>query len=266
MTGARAWCLGVATVLLAACSRGGGGGAAGDEEQASGGKVAPSTMVIGIDVSGSFRDAHLYDDAVEFTATYIYAHLHGLDGLRVPSALFVGSVGGARPGEPKSFHPINDFQNRSVEQIAADLRAWFPPTDPYTDFNAFFQRVSSLVKERGLILAPLNVVVMSDGVPDVTPGTRVPAGTNPYTRIDLGPLEFLSRSVTVRLLYANPTVGDNWKKIIKRRRVRLWTQEAQVMAGWHQQFKPGVSLEQQHDLWKWVRDNVDFRVRAGNLF
>jgi hypothetical protein len=48
--------------------------------------------------------------------------------------------------------------------------------------------------------------------------------------------------------------------------VRLWTQEAQVMAGWHQQFKPGVPLAEQKDLWKWVQDNVDFRVRVGKLF
>ncbi len=229
-------------------------------------KTPASTLIVGIDVSGSFRDAKLYDDAVEFAAYYIYAHLNALDGLRAPSSLFVGSVGGARPGEPKSFHPINDFTGRTVEQIAADLRSWFPPTDAYTDFNAFFQRVAGLVKERGLILAPLNVVVLSDGVPDVPPGTRLAAGQNPYTRIDLSPLEFLSRSVTVRLLYASPTVGDNWKKLIKRRRVRLWTQEAQVMAGWHQQLKPDLQLEQQHDFWKWVQDNVDFRVRAGQLF
>ena len=202
---------------------------------------------------------------MNFAAHYLYAHLNGLGGLRVPTAVFVGSVGGARPGEPKSFHPINDFQGRTVEQIAEDLRTWFPPTDAYTDFNAFFQRVSMLVKERGLILAPLNVVVLSDGVPDVTPGTRA-SGQNPYTEIDLGPLEFLSRSVTVRLLYASPTVGDNWKKLIKRRRVRLWTQEAQVMAGWHTQYKPDLALAQQDDLWKWMADNVDFRVRAARFF
>jgi len=253
----RGWPAALALALLAAGC--GGGGNQTNE-------VAPFTMVIGIDASGSFRDARLYDDAVDFGATYIYAHLNSLGGLRPPTALFVGSIGGSRPGEPKSFHPINDFQGRSVEQIAADLRTWFPPNDPYTDFNAFFQRVATLAKERGLILAPLNVVVLSDGVPDVTPGTRLPAGTNPYSRIDLSPLEFLSRSVTVRLLYANPTVGDNWKKIIARRRVRLWTQEAQVMAGWHQQFKPGVPLADQKDLWKWVQDNVDFRVRVGKLF
>jgi hypothetical protein len=229
-------------------------------------RPASSTLVIGVDVSGSFRDSRLYDDAVEFAAHYIYAHLNGLGGLRIPTALFVGSVGGARPGEPKAFHPINDFQGRTVDQIATDIRTWFPPTDPYTDFNAFFQRVAGLVKERGLILAPLNIVVLSDGVPDATPGTRVAVGQDPYAGIDLAPLEFLSRSVTVRLLYASPTVGDSWKKQIRRKRVRLWTEEAQVMAGWRTQLKPGLPLERQADLWKWVHDNVDFRVRSANLF
>jgi len=229
-------------------------------------RTASSTLVIGVDVSGSFRDSRLYDDAVEFAAHYIYAHLNGLGGLRVPTALFVGSVGGARPGEPKAFHPINDFQGRTVDQIATDIRTWFPPTDPYTDFNAYFQRVAGLVKERGLILAPLNIVVLSDGVPDATPGTRLAAGQDPYAGIDLAPLEFLSRSVTVRLLYASPTVGDNWKKQIRRKRVRLWTEEAQVMAGWRTQLKPDLPLERQADLWKWVHDNVDFRVRSANLF
>lgn len=246
----------VVAALLVGCSH--------SEEQPD--KPAASTLVLGIDVSGSFRDARLYDDAVEFAANYLYAHLNGLGGLRIPTAVFVGSVGGARPGEPKTFHPINDFQNRTVAQIAADLRAWYPSTDEYTDFNAFFGRVSGLIKERGLILAPLNVVILSDGVPDVPPGTKLAAGENPYQRIDLSPLEYLSRSVTVRLLYASPTVGENWKRQVRRKRVRLWTEEAQVMAGWHTQVKPDLPLDQQADLWKWVADNVDFRVRAANLF
>ena len=247
----------LAVALLVGCSH------SGDQEPD---KPANSTLVLGIDVSGSFRDARLYDDAVEFAANYIYAHLNGLGGLKVPTSLFVASVGGARPGEPKAFHPINDFQNRSVAQIAGDLRAWYPSTDEYTDFNAFFQRVSGLIKERGLILAPLNVIVLSDGVPDVPPGTKLAAGETPYQRIDLSPLEYLSRSVTVRLLYASPTVGENWKKQVRRKRVRLWTEEAQVMSGWHTQVKPDIPLDQQADLWKWVADNVDFRVRAVNLF
>lgn len=257
MTGRRARFAALAgTALLLGC--------AGKEQPEA--KPAASTLVVGIDVSGSFRDAHLYDDAIEFAAHYIYAHLNGLGGLRTPTALFVASVGGARPGEPKPFHPINDFQGRSVDQIAADLRGWFPSADAYTDFNAFFGRVSGLIKERGLILSPLNVVLLSDGVPDVPPGTRLTAGESPYSRIDLSPLEYLSRSVTVRLLYASPTVGEDWKRLVRRKRVRLWTEEAQVMRGWHMQVRPDVPLEHQAALWQWVQDNVDFRVRNTNLF
>jgi hypothetical protein len=234
--------------------------ASGDQQS----KPANSTMIIGIDVSGSFKPQ--YDDALEFASYYIYAHLHGIGGLKAPTALFVGSVGGDRPGEPKAFHPINDFANRSREEIATDLRTWFPPRDAFTDFNVFFKQVSMLARERGLILAPMNLVLLSDGVPDVPGGVRLAGNTNPISRIDLGTLEFLSRSVTVRLLYASPTIGDDWKRLIRRKRVRLWTQEAPVMVGWHRQLREDVPLEQQNDLWKWVQDNVDFRVRAGNLF
>lgn len=230
------------------------------------GKPAAATLIIGLDVSGSFRDAKLYDDAVQFAALYIYSHLNSLDHLKPPTALFFGPVGGARPGETKPFRPINDFQGRTPDQIASDIRGWFPATDAYTDFNVFFQRVAELIKERGLILAPVNVVVLSDGIPDVPPGTRLAAGQNPYTRISVDPLEFLSRSMTVRLLYASPSVGENWKKLIRHKRVRMWTQEAQVMAGWHKQYKPDLPIDRQDALWQWIADNVDFRARAGNLF
>ena len=223
------------------------------------GKPANWTMIVGIDVSGSFRGE--FEDAIDFAARYIYAHVNGLGGLRVPTALFVGSIGGERPGEPKAFHPINDFTGRTPEQIAADLRGWYKTVDAFTDFNVFFTQVAQLVKERGLILAPLNVVLLSDGIQDV--GQRLSRGTNPIGQIDLSPLEFLSRSVTVRLLYASPTVGDTWKRLIRRRRVRLWTVFTPVMVGWHRQYHAGVPLEQQASLWKWVLDNVDFRARGG---
>jgi hypothetical protein len=248
-----------AVALVAAAAACAGGGS--DQP----GRPAPSTMIVGIDISGSFRNSHYYDDAIDFAALYIYAHLHSLGGLAPPTALFVSSVGGVRAGEPKPFHPINDFEGRTQEQIAADLRSWFPNEDAYTDFNAFFQRTSELVKERGLILAPLNLIILSDGVPDVPPGTRLAANENPYARLDLKPLEFLSRSVTIRLLYANPTVGEDWKRLIPRRRVRIWTQESQVMVGWRNHLKLDQPLDHQDDLWKWVRDNVDFRVRMARL-
>ena len=87
--------------LLAACA------AATFACAPSGEQVIPrSTMVIGLDVSGSFRQSGHFDDAVEFAANYLYAHMNGLGDLRVPTAVFVGTLGGERPGEAKVFHPI----------------------------------------------------------------------------------------------------------------------------------------------------------------
>lgn len=85
---------------------------------------------------------------------------------------------------------------------------------------------------------------------------------SPYALIDVDPLEYLSRSVTVRLLYASPTVSVNWEKKIQRRRVRMWTVDAQVMQGWKEQFDPDKELDNQENLWTWMRENVDFRVRS----
>jgi len=252
-------------VLLSALAAGVPHGAPAQETP---GKPASWTLIIGIEathhVSGPFKEQ--YYDAVEFASYYVYAHMNGLGGLHVPTALFVASIGGERPGEPKAFHPINDFTGRTPAQIAADLRSWFPPLDAFTDFNPFFRRVAMLVKERGLILAPLNVVLLSDGIMHVPGGGGDMKGENSIARIDLSPLEFVSRSVTVRLLYATPTTAESWKRLIKRKRVRMWTQVGDVMVGWRRQFRPDFPLEKQDDLWKWVADNVDFRVRGGGAF
>jgi hypothetical protein len=78
----------------------------------------------------------------------------------------------------------------------------------------------------------------------------------------VGSLEYLSRSVTVRVLYPTPTVAVRWEQGVKRRRVRLWTLDEQVMVGWRGQLAGGQPPEQQANLWRWVQDNVDFRVRA----
>lgn len=220
-----------------------------------------NTLVVGIDVSGSFRRAH-YDDAITFAAYYLYGHLNGLGDLEVPTAVFVGSIGGEAPGEVKSFHPISDFQGKSVEQIKSDLQTWFPPEDRLTDFNAFFSRITTLVKRRNLILAPLNVVILSDGVPDATASVRDTASA--YAAIDVSGLEYLSRSVTVRLLYPTPTVAVAWERHLPRHRVRVWTVDGQVMAGWHGEV-PSDSLAvpaADSALWGWIKDNVDFRVRG----
>jgi hypothetical protein len=224
-------------------------------------RQARSTLVIGIDVSGSFRSTGNYDEAVDFAAHYLFGHLNGLGELRVPSAVFVGSIGGMRVGEPKSFQPIHAFQGKTIPEIATQLRESFPPEDSFTDFNAFFGRVATLVKRQGLVLAPLSVVVLSDGIPDATAGPD----TSAYARIDLAPLEYLSRSVTVRLLYASPTASVAWEREIERRRVRMWTVDDQVMSGWREQAGSASADDAQGELWTWINDNVDFRVRSRRL-
>jgi hypothetical protein len=110
-------------------------------------------------------------------------------------------------------------------------------------------------------LAPLNLVLFTDGVPDVSRGSE----GDPYTAIDFSPLEYLSRSVTVRVLYPTPTVASSWRSGVSRRRVRLWTQDAEVMRGWDAQFRPELAMEEQDLLWTWVLDNVDFRVRRERI-
>jgi hypothetical protein len=220
-----------------------------------------STLVIGLDVSGSFRKGGHFDDAIDFASLYIYAHMKGLNGLRQPSDVFVGTMGGQHAGEAKTFHPIQDLSGKSPAQIAASLRAWFPEDDPITDFNAFFERTAVHVQRQNLGLAPLSIVMFSDGVPDI-PGAR---GDEAFKRIQLKPLEYLSRSVTVRLLYASPRVAQRWEQLVPRKRVRLWTQDADVMDGWRRHVVGSVRPEQQDSLWSWMQNVVDFRVRRGKV-
>ena len=254
--GLRRWpWLGVGVLML--------GTACLDAPAQTGRRVAKSTLVIGVDVSGSFRQH--YDDAISFAAHYLYGHLHGMGELRVPTAVFVGSVGGGEPGEAKSFQPVHLFEGKNVAEIEATLRDLYPPQDSYTDFNSFFDRVATLVKRQGLVLAPINMILLSDGVPDVTNRREGGGDDDRFERIDLSPLEYLSRNVTVRLLYADPTTSVEWERRIKRNRVRMWTVDAPVMAGWRDQLVTGAVEEQQDGLWRWVRDNVDFRVRSRRL-
>lgn len=224
-----------------------------------------TSLFIGVDASGSFKNSGYYDHALTFLAHYIYGHLNELGGLEKPKVLFVASVGGKSHREPKTFHPIHDFEGKDIAQIEADLRTWFPPTDTLTDFNPFFQEVSRITKERNLVLAPVTVVIVTDGIPDAT-ASSVKAGTQYlYKQIDLNPLEYLSRNVTLRLAYVSPKVGDQWRTHVPRKRVRLWTVDAEVMKGWKDQLQPGVDLAQQDRFWNWLRDNVDFRVRSSKV-
>jgi hypothetical protein len=219
-------------------------------------------MFVGIDTSGSFRYGG-YDDALSFVAHYIYGHLHELGGLKGIRELFVAAIGGREGNEPKAFRPIHDFAGKSVERIEADLKNWFPATDTLTDFNSFFRQIARISKERNLVLAPITIMLVSDGVPDV-PGIKVGAPQS-YQAIDVSGLEYLSKNVTIRLAYASPKVGEQWRQLVPRTRVRLWAVEAEVMRGWRAQIRPDAGPAGQDRLWKWVKDNVDYRVRTRGI-
>ena len=79
-----------------------------------------------MDISGSFVKGAYFDDGIDFLAHYLYAHLNGLGGLEKPNVLFVGSIGGAKEDQPKTFYPIQTFQNMPVEAIAGKLADFFP--------------------------------------------------------------------------------------------------------------------------------------------
>jgi hypothetical protein len=152
-----------------------------------------------------------------------------------------------------------------VAKIEEDLRFWFPPVDKLTDFNAFFKQVTRITKERNLVLAPISVVMVSDGVPDLTPGMEAKAPADRYRAIDLSTLDYLARNVTLRIAYVSPRVGEQWRTLVPRQRVRLWTVEAEVMLGWNEQIQPAVDMAGQSRLWDWIHDNVDYRVRSVKL-
>jgi hypothetical protein len=219
------------------------------------------SMFVGVDISGSFMNSGHFDDSIDFLAHYLHGHINGVGGLEVPNALFVSSIGGATAHEPKTFYPIQTFENKSVDEIRETLHEIFPRTEsnPFTDYNAFFEQVAHTVKTKNLVLRPISIIMLSDGIPDVKRG-----GRTDYESIVLHPLERLARSVTVRLLYTNAVVGKNWQTKVRRRRVKIWTQDAEVMVSWKDSkiMLPDKPLQEQMHFFAWVDDNVDFGVRA----
>jgi hypothetical protein len=219
-------------------------------------------LFVGFDVSGSFLKSPNYGDAVEFLGRYLHAHMAGIDGLEVPDEVFVGAIGGEKKNDVKTLFPKQAFAGKSPEEISAKVREFFPKNakDDYTDFNAFFTQVADTVKSKNLVLRPIAIVLLSDGVPAAGSDPKKPD----YRAIKMNPLENLSRNVTVRILYTDAVTGKSWRDEVPRKRVKVWTQDAVVMktskdpAVW----KDGVSVEEQDKFIAWVKDNVDFPVRA----
>lgn len=218
------------------------------------------TLFIGVDTSGSFERSGFHDEAMSFLSHYIYGHLNNLGGLEQPRELFVAAIGGETADEPKAFHPIQAFAGKEIPEIERELREWFAPNDALTDFNPFFQQVARIVKERNLVLSPITLMIVTDGVPDFSSPGALRGTDEMYAKIDLSSLEYLSRRLTLRLAYVSPTVGERWRRLVPRQRVRLWTVDAEVMEGWKEQAGP-ADPSRLGPLWMWIRHNVDYRVR-----
>lgn len=219
------------------------------------------SMFIGVDISGSYINSGHFEESLKFLSHYIYAHMNGLGELEEPKVLFVSSIGGAEPGEPKAFYPIHIFKGLSVEEIYQRLQEIFPKDkqNDFTDFNAFFEQIATTIRNKRLIMNPISVVMVSDGIPDVTKN-----GKTNYRAIDLSPIERYSRNITIRLLYTNPVTAKAWQTEIPRRRIKIWTQSAAVMTTWNDStiYQADKPIAKQSTWIDWTEDNVDFGVRA----
>ena len=239
----------------------GGGGEQEEDTQRAGNSV----LFVGVDISGSFKKSGHFDDSLRFMSHYLYTHLNGLGDTRIPGDLFVGSIGGAKPNEPKTFYPIQTFQYKDVKGIEKELRKIFSKTNTnrYTDYNAFFKQITTFMRNKKLVMKPTNIVLLTDGIPDAP---KVD-GKRDYRSLNLKPLENLSRKITVRVLYTSATTGMNWQTKVPRKRVRVWTQDANVMKSWNAKdiMVPGKKFEEQTRFFDWLRDNVDFPVRVRRI-
>lgn len=223
------------------------------------------SLFVGVDVSGSFAQTPHFKDSLRFLSYYLYGHLNGAGGLQKPRALYVGSIGGDAPNEPKAFYPIQEFQRKSPREIEARLTELFGMRGNFlTDFNAFFQRVGEVVRKQNLILAPITIVIVTDGVFEAA-GPRGKAVLPPYEKIDVSGLEYLARNVTIRILYPTPKTAAEWERKVPRQRVRIWPVEAEVMGGWREQIENRSNLADEKRLWKWIRDIVDHRARRQTI-
>ena len=116
-----------------------------------------------------------------------------------------------------------------------------------------------MVDTKKLILKPLSIVLLTDGVPDVGGNTR----EEKFRHLQLKPLESLSRNITVRILYTDAVTAKSWRDEVPRKRVKVWTQDAVVMTKWKDSrtLVPGKPIAQQEKFFSWVKDNVDFAPR-----
>ncbi len=221
-----------------------------------------NTIFVGIDISGSFSQTASFKNGVKFLSHYIHGHLSGKGGLTRPTDLYVGGIGGASTEDPQSFFPIHDFDGRTPAEIEQKLILEFgSQKDRLTDFNTFFLRIQSFVKQKNLVLSPISIVLLTDGVPEIAKGKDKAAMVQAYGKINLAPLEYLTRNISIRMLYIEPRIGEQWKRYVPTKRIRIWSVESEVMNGWQDQ----LNRNGEEGLWKWIRDNIDLRIRSQGI-
>lgn len=219
-------------------------------------------LFVGVDISGSFLKGPHFSDSLLFLANYLYLHLNGIDDFEIPKEVFVGSIGGAKKDDPKTMFPREVFENKSVDEILAKLKEIFPASkeNPFTDFNAFMEQVKEVSNTHNLAMKPITILMLTDGIPDLGGKDK----HEKFRAINLSPLEFLSRNVTVRLLYTNADSAKSWNTKVKRTRVKIWTQDDLVMKTWRDEkiFIPNKPIAEQDKLFNWIKKNVDFQTRS----
>lgn len=234
----------------------------GCAEDASGPRTPTSTIFIGVDAGSSFRSSGHYDHALAFLSHYIYGHINALGGLDKPQALFIAGLESTGQQEPEQFRSLREFDGKSVSQIEATLKEWFPPSNSATDFNPFFREIARVTNARNLASSAITVLIITDGIPNVRSGPLTAGAHERYAMIDLTPLERISGHVTLRLAYISPTVGTHWRAHVPRSHVRLWTVDTEAMKRWETHLNPGVAPHAQDTFWHWLHHDIDVRIRS----
>jgi len=117
------------------------------------------------------------------------------------------------------------------------------------------------IKRQNLVLAPLNIVLVLRRRGPI-PGAGRMSAPQLYAKIDVSRSN-ICRATSRSVAYAQPQVAPKLGKLVPRNRVKIWTQDQNVMVGWHAMRSRASAMERQDSLWSWTQQIVDFRVRRG---
>src|ERR1044071_7399517 len=77
-------------------------------------RVPKNTLVVGLDISDSFRKSGYFDEAMRYAALYIYAHVNGIGGLKQTTDVFVGSPRGGHLRQANKLHPVPEPHQKTA--------------------------------------------------------------------------------------------------------------------------------------------------------